>query len=266
MEYRTYPPPAGLARHVRFYWSLESTLVGDAPHRLTADPCPGLLFICEGNFREADGQRTPTALLAGPIAGFTNNVATGPFSLFGVYLWPWSVPCFFGSRPDPFIGSISALEALWGKQGQAVEKRMIDLDTHQQRVGVISELLHERLSKPDPQDPVIERIVEHILVDRNAFTVEELIAQSGLARRQFERRFKECTGFAPALFTRIVRFQRTYRMLENGTATSLTDVALACGYFDQSHFIRDFKRFSGLNPRDYFVHAPEKVDNFVRLP
>jgi AraC-like DNA-binding protein len=122
------------------------------------------------------------------------------------------------------------------------------------------------MSSSERKDPVIEAIVEHVLVAQGDVVLDELIAQSGLARRQFERRFKHTTGFSPAFFQRLVRFQRSYRMLENGTATSLTDMAHTCGYFDQSHFIRDFKRFSGMNPRTYFMKAQEKVDNFVRMP
>jgi transcriptional regulator GlxA family with amidase domain len=102
----------------------------------------------------------------------------------------------------------------------------------------------------------MQHVVHEMLGVQAERSIDDHAVHCGLARRQFERRFKECTGFPPALFQRIARFQRTYRMLEDGTATSLTDIALAGGYFDQSHFIREFKRFSGLNPRDYFVKGP----------
>ena len=116
------------------------------------------------------------------------------------------------------------------------------------------------------RDANMEASVRSMVKDLGRVSVEEIASRSGLARRQFERRFKACTGFSPALFQRVLRFQRTYRLLENGTANSLTEVALEAGYFDRSYFIRDFKRFGGMDPKSYFRRAPDKVDNFVQLP
>ena len=137
--------------------------------------------------------------------------------------------------------------------------------SHEERAATLSSSLIERVRDKSISDPLIANIARACLVG-DKFSMEEGWRATGLARRQFERRFKSCAGFPPALFARIVRFQRSYRMLENGQATSLTDLAVACGYFDQSHFIRDFKRFSGMNPRTYFKEATEKTDSFVRLP
>ena len=112
----------------------------------------------------------------------------------------------------------------------------------------------------------MDAIVRDILLEADHRPIPGYIGASGSSRRVFERRFKARTGFSPALFQRIVRFQRCYRMLERGEVANLTELAMARGYADQSHFIRDFKRFSGLNPRSYFVKAPARVDNFLRLP
>ena len=114
-----------------------------------------------------------------------------------------------------------------------------------------------RLRTDGARDAELEEAVRSLAKDGAAVTVEELAMNCGLARRQFERRFKACTGFSPALFQRILRFQRTYRLLENGVARNLTDVALEAGLI--VHFIRDFKRW-GMDPKQYFRHAPEKVD------
>ncbi|TXJ23716.1 MAG: AraC family transcriptional regulator [Chitinophagaceae bacterium] len=72
-----------------------------------------------------------------------------------------------------------------------------------------------------------------------------------LSTRQFERNFKEFAGFSPKLYSRIIRFQSAIEQYGQ-TGKSLTEIAYDCGYYDQSHFIHDFKEFSGLHPRHYF--------------
>lgn len=264
MDYRTIDPPAALTHVVRFFWTLEGGVQGRAPHRLIAETCPNLVFICRGRFIEADGRPAPPAHLAGAIDAFADNVACGPFSLFGAYLWPWSVQALFGLRPEACFNTFTGLDVLWGAEGSDLEARMCAAPDHAQRADLLTAALQRRMV--DGTDAPMEAIVQRILEEQGRMPMDEVIAGSGTGRRQFERRFKACTGFSPALFARILRAQRTYRMLERGEAASLTELAHACGYFDQSHFIRDFKRFSGLNPRDYFVKASEKADNFLQLP
>lgn len=264
MDYRTIDPPAALAHVVRFFWTLEGGVQGRAPHRLIAETCPNLVFICRGRFVEADGKPAPPAHLAGAIDAFSDNVAFGPFSLFGAYLWPWSVRMLFGLRPEACFNTFTGLDVLWGTAGSDLEASLCGAPDHAQRAVRLAAALQQRTR--DRIDAPMEDIVRRILEEHGHTSLDEVIAGSGTARRQFERRFKACTGFSPARFVRMLRIQRTYRMLERGEAASLTELAHAGGYFDQSHFIRDFKRFSGLNPRDYFVKAPEKADNFLRLP
>jgi AraC-like DNA-binding protein len=265
MRYHVHPAPHDLAHVVRFFWTVESEATGDVPHRLTAETCPNLVFTVQGAFTEADGRAAPRAHLAGALQARADMMAHGPFRLIGVYLWPWSTEVLFGQAAEACIGRFMDLRTLapdlaqlcstWPECDADVEHSLATLTFGLRRLVDPSRVPAEAM----------QHVVHEMLGVQVERSIDDHAVHCGLARRQFERRFKECTGFPPALFQRIARFQRTYRMLEDGTATSLTDIALAGGYFDQSHFIREFKRFSGLNPRDYFVKGPDKVDNFVRL-
>ena len=72
---------------------------------------------------------------------------------------------------------------------------------------------------------------------------------SCLSLRQFERVCKQRIGMPPKLFARIIRFSKAYRLYENSAYKNWTSIAYECGYFDQMHFIRDFKEFTGVTPR-----------------
>jgi transcriptional regulator GlxA family with amidase domain len=84
-------------------------------------------------------------------------------------------------------------------------------------------------------------------------SVDELSEQLNINRRQLERRFASAIGLSPKQLAKIVRLQAALKMLEQGHFTSLTALAYENGYFDQAHFIKDFKEFTGLSPKQFFA-------------
>ena len=93
--------------------------------------------------------------------------------------------------------------------------------------------------------------VRTILTQKGLVNIRDLSEQYFRSHRQFERKFKEHTGFTAKTFSRIVRFNSLMQRQLN-TQSSLTQIALEFGYYDQSHFINDFRAFSGYSPRTYF--------------
>ena len=89
--------------------------------------------------------------------------------------------------------------------------------------------------------------------------VQEMAGRAFLSTRQFERNFKQFAGFSPKLYSRIIRFQAAMQQYGN-KAMSLTAIAYECGYYDQSHFIHDFKEFSGHHPHHYFSGNAEGTE------
>jgi AraC-like DNA-binding protein len=89
--------------------------------------------------------------------------------------------------------------------------------------------------------------------------VEEASRSAGISPRNLGRLFGRFLGFSPKYFARIVRFQKALRILMNDATTTLGTVSAECGYFDQSHFVRDFRRFTGGVPRGYRGYYPPEV-------
>ena len=86
--------------------------------------------------------------------------------------------------------------------------------------------------------------------------VEETSHDSGISPRNLGRLFGRYLGFSPKYFARIVRFQKAMRLLMKDARASLGEVSAECGYFDQSHFVKDFRRFTGGVPRGYKGYYP----------
>jgi methylphosphotriester-DNA--protein-cysteine methyltransferase len=107
-------------------------------------------------------------------------------------------------------------------------------------------------------DPLILRAVQKIKRANGDLRIKDLVTSLSISQDAFEKRFNRAIGASPKQFAKIVRFRnliKTYPQAKN-----LTDVALRAGYFDQSHFIKDFTAFTGTTPKDFFS-APSPVNH-----
>src|ERR1700674_4318786 len=96
-------------------------------------------------------------------------------------------------------------------------------------------------------DPLVSFAVAEFERAGGLMSISDLANRIGLSARQLERRFRTEVGIGPKLFGRMKRFQRVFRTIDD-PKLNWVDVAVDCGYYDQSHLIRDFREFSGDTP------------------
>lgn len=105
-----------------------------------------------------------------------------------------------------------------------------------------------------------DRAVNIIVRQKGNVTIEHLADQVNVSRQFLSRQFSERIGISPKHFARIVRFNALHRFLASQPKTRLVDVTYNFGYFDQSHFIKDFIEFMGMSPSEYLVLSTEMAD------
>ncbi|MFZ6013396.1 MAG: helix-turn-helix domain-containing protein, partial [Bacteroidota bacterium] len=99
-------------------------------------------------------------------------------------------------------------------------------------------------------DPLVFHAAEKIRLGQGGIRVKELMETLPISRDAFEKKFRRIVGTSPKQFSNIIRMRT---LLEKGKGNkSLTDLAYEAGYFDQSHFIKDFKLFTGQTPSQFF--------------
>ena len=261
MKYYTLAPPASLAGFVRFFWVLEHEVAGEPYiHRTMADGCAELIFHYKGRFDEINKADHPeksfVAGLHGPSQTFRRFVIDQDFGIFGVYFYPFAIPALFGIPSCEISNEMPDLGSLLGSGGRELEERVIAAGCNQERFQIICAYLESRLARQRLNEPAVFSIISQIIHTKGLARIPDLAASSFLSTRQFERKFKAYSGFSPKLFSRIIRFQDALNAYGTSPA-SLTEVAYNCGYYDQSHFIHDFKEFSGEHPRTYFSGKAE---------
>ncbi len=261
MNYYTIAPSMVLSPYVRFFWVLES----DEPycHRSMADGCVEMVFHYKGRFEEIllSGQTEHSFMagLHGPSQHYRRFIIDKGFGIFGVYLYPFALPYLFGLPAIELSNEAVDLEILLGTEGRILKEQILFAPGNKQRVAVMSSFLEKKLSNSDAQPSACSFIISDIIHSKKTLAVDELAKKSFLSIRQFERNFKQFSGFPPKLYSRIIRFQWATQQYGVGKK-NLTDIAYDCGYYDQSHFIHDFKQFSGYHPRQYFSGKAEGVE------
>ncbi len=262
MYYSVIPPSSKLAGLVRFYWILEAGVSQSVPyvHRTLANPFPELLFHYHGIFRELDAQNRSEASFLTGIHAQTDRVRRfvthSDFGIFGVCLQPYAVPILIHKPSEEVSNTLPDLFALFGQEGKDLSERMIVAADTTTRVRIINRFLEGRLR--ESARPEIIHATQRIFRERGLTDVKALAETVSLSQRQFERQFKANVGFSPKSFSRIVRFNSLLSDYAHNDV-SLTEMAYDFGYYDQSHFIHDFKKFSGYSPKTYFSGKAEEV-------
>ena len=116
-----------------------------------------------------------------------------------------------------------------------------------------------------PQDRVVEKSVQVLCRSAGALAIREIASALGQNRRRLQRSFLRQVGIPPKRLAGILRFQRVFRLLESTPGVPWAFLALDCGYYDQAHLIRDFRRFTGESPRAYLASQHVVSDLFTGL-
>lgn len=255
MHYQTYIPHPLLRRYIKCYWSLDA----DAQNTLSRekvfpDGCTELIFHYGDLFRKYAAGETgfqPRSFIHGQISSFIELEASGRTGIFSVRFHPNGLKAFVPFAISATTGEYAGIGDCWGKAGRELEDRMLNAASQVERVQLVNNFLLHRLNATQ-EDQLIGHCVDTITRAQGNIHIEQLAAELYISRRQLEKRFVTSVGLSPKQFSRITRFQSVLALIGQRQFSSLTDLAYEGGFYDQAHFIKDFKTFTGLNPRQYF--------------
>lgn len=141
-----------------------------------------------------------------------------------------------------------ALEDLLGPALRPLVERLYETRGWAGRFALLDAFLLARLHHRPPPDPRAAGALQRIARSHGGVDIGTLAREAELSRKQLIGLFREQVGLPPKTVARLHRFDRARRHLERGATMDLAQVAVACGYYDQAHFNRDFRNFAGLSP------------------
>jgi AraC-like DNA-binding protein len=181
-------------------------------------------------------------------------------SVLGVHFRPGGAFPFLGISPSEIVDSHVPLEDLWGSGAQLLREQLLETGSPRERLRLVEAALLRRLRQARPGHPAVRAAVVALRDGGKGARVAEVAAAVGLSRRRFIEVFEREVGLTPKLYARLQRFHVVkQRMATLGGPRSWATFAIECGYFDQSHMLRDFVEFSSMSPASYLLGRADET-------
>jgi AraC-like DNA-binding protein len=254
MIYQHKPCPP-LSDFVELLWLFENPAPSHASERVlptgTIELVINLADGTSGGFE---------ALVAGPHSRFFVLDTSQPTSIVGVHFKPGGAFTFLALPVDELRNRHVPLEALWGRRAGELREQLIATEGAQARLRLLERMLSSWLRDARHSHPAVGHALAAF--GKGPRRIADVVDETGLSSRRFIRLFNDEVGLTPKTFCRVSRFQRTVALLHRCCDTvDWADTAVACGYYDQSHMIHDFRDFSGLSPASYLSRRSEHMNH-----
>jgi AraC-like DNA-binding protein len=236
-----YPPAPDLAGLVERHWLVSWELPPGQEGSVTLLPHPCVNVVLDGG----------RLAVCGVGRDRFTYVYRGVGRVFGVKFRPGAFFPFLGRPLADITGVVAPAEQLWGPPATTLAQRMTTVAGVDQLVALVEEFLRERRPRPDPQVELVQRIVAALLHDRTIARVDDVTEMFGVNPRTLQRLFQRYVGVSPKWVLRRYRLHEAAAVLARERHRPWAEVAAELGYFDQSHFIRDFTAAVGMTPGSY---------------
>lgn len=257
MNHKIFEPQQSLEEWVKCYWTLESDFENTPlKNTIIPDGTMKLIFHYGDTYKHHPDDKEsiilPKCFLIGQL---TKPYIVEPLGITGSFVVRFK-PNGFSHFANISIREIQntavPLNKLFGKDGDKIGEQILNASSTSERIELIEAFLLNRLTDRKTIDNIVKSTVETILNANGQFSVNELSEKNNINRRQLTRKFSSTIGLSPKQFSKTIRIQNTLRTLLTKEVTSLTDLAYQNEYFDQAHFIKDFKEFTGLTPKEFY--------------
>jgi AraC-like DNA-binding protein len=257
MNYQTFEPGQHLTSFIKCYWTLEIPKE-ETPEKQTIIPdgCMEMIFHYGDLYKQytENGKSIiqPQCFVIGQLTRPLEIEPTGETGIFSVRFHPNGFLPFATIPIKEMENTAVSLEKNFGKDGLEIEQEMLAATSTSERIRLIETFLFNRLTDTETIDRVVKSTVETIITANGQLSVDELSKQTNVNRRQLERKFSSAIGLSPKQLSKTIRLQATLKMLQSKKFTSLTALAYENDYYDQAHFIKDFKDLTGFTPKEFY--------------
>lgn len=259
MLYLERIPAAPLTSYIRTLWYAQAEDVAHRRERILPNGCTQIIvnlardYVLDCLDDGLDSRMAP-ALVVGARSVYEIVDSSDMADLIGIVFQPGGFAPFAGDAADLFSNRSVALESIWGKDADELRDRLRELAGGQERLHCTERYLRKRFGEQvrmRRRSPEVNFALRYFAELPSVASVRETARQIGWSERKFSQMFREEVGLTPKVWCRIQRFQRAVRQLHTGVEVRWAELALDCGYYDQSHFANEFRAFSGVDISTY---------------
>jgi AraC-like DNA-binding protein len=256
MNYNTFQPSPDLSSLVQCFWMLEVPADPDAEkQRIVPDGCIEMGFMLGDDVRRFTSEHEfiiqPRAMVIGQLTEPFYVQPTGHMNFFAARFYPYGFANFVSTPIINLANKETPIDVLFGEAAIELEQQIIHAEDTQQRIEIMERFLLNRLNEKGTIDTIVKSTVDALLSSNGSSSINDILQDDLSKRRQLERKFRKQIGMSAKQLGKIIRMQTALKMLLNEQPESLSKVAYDSEYYDQAHFIKDFKEFTGTSPKDF---------------
>ncbi len=254
MNYQTFQPHPDLASLISCYWTLEVPATDDAQkQRIIPDGTIEMAFILGDDIKryttESDFIIQPRAMVLGQTIEPFYIEPTGYVNTFAIRFYPYGFANFVTIPIKTLANKETSIEILFEKQtAEKLEQDIIQANNTEQRIKLIEDFLLKKLGEQTTVDNIVKSTIHTLLETKGNTSISAILKEDPAKRRQLERKFVKQIGISPKQLGKVIRLQSALKLLLNKEGENLTNIAYESEYYDQAHFIKDFKEFTGVSP------------------
>lgn len=264
MQIRPHPDLTNLIRH---YLVLDGAPTAASVHRLFADGNTGLVFNLDAATLCARGN-TPaqhTCWVYGQVNTYHDLSLTGSINWLVAVLQPYAAYHLWGVPATEWFNCLFPAGEVLGRRVNTITNELVKTQHVHDRIRLLDNFFLREIDRKANIDPLIVQAVQYVNSRDGILSIESLLKTLAVNERTLERKFKLHVGITPKRFVDVVRLTSSAKRMQRITGRQLTGVAYESGYFDQAHFIKEFKKYTGITPWQYHTRAQPLALNFLQL-
>lgn len=257
MNYQTFQPNSDLESLISCYWTLEVPAESESQkQRIIPDGTIEMAFILGNDIKRYTSEKEfiiqPRAMVIGQTIEPFYIEPTGYVNTFAIRFYPYGFANFVNMPIKDLANKETPIELLFGeKTANDLERKIIEATNSSERIEIIENFLLDKLNEKTTIDTIVKTTIDTLLATNGSASISTILKEDLSKRRQLERNFKKQIGVSPKQLGKVIRLQTALKMLLNKKSENLTDIAYESEYFDQAHFTKDFKEFTGINPQEF---------------
>ncbi len=256
MDYQTFQPHPDLSALVKFYWTLEVPFdPSNQKQKIIPDGCIEMTFNLEDKIKRYISENEfivhPNSMVMGQRTKSYYIEPLGNVNSFAICFYPYGFANFICTPLENLVDVETPIESLFGEiPAKELEQKIIQATSTQERIEIIETFLLNKLNQGKTIENLVKTTVDTLLATNGSTSINQILKDDLSKRRQLERNFKKQIGISPKQLGKVLRLQTALKMLLNDNE-NLTSIAYESEYFDQAHFIKDFKEFIGTTPKEF---------------
>ncbi len=269
MNYQTFPPHQDLEALLKCYWTLEVPAEEEAPkQRIIPDGCIEMAFILGDDIKRFTSDTEfvvqPRAMVLGQITRPFFIQPSGYVNTFAIRFYPYGFANFIATPIKELSNTETPIQLLFGKnRAKELEQNIIHAKNTQDRIVIVENFLLDLLKRKTTVNKIVKTTVDILLSANGNKTIKTIVENNLSKRRQLEREFSKQIGISPKQLGKVIRYQAALKRILNNESEKLTDIAYDGSYYDQAHFIKDFKEFTGTTPTAFLDDENMKLSSVI---